>query len=135
MVDQCQGCGDSQAHRQSRTTHALPPVLASQVGPGSAPRSKASKCSYGCANGSAWIGPGKGAAAQTTPEIEFGPDQRRRRSGRNGRNSSAEIPPTAPIPVCPWMLTGCSAMVLFEPPNRALAPTPTPSVALADAPR
>jgi len=29
------------------------------------------------------------------------------------------------------MLSGCSAIVLFEPPINALAPTPTPNVALA----
>jgi len=34
-------------------------------------------------------------------------------------------------PVLPSMLSGCSAIVLFEPPISALAPRPTPTVALA----
>src|SRR3954468_13257938 len=53
---------------------------------------------------------------------------------RPGRSSRPATPAATLRPVCAWPLTGCNEMVLPEPPNSALAPAPTPTVALAAPP-
>jgi hypothetical protein len=51
-----------------------------------------------------------------------------------GRSSRPSMPAATLRPTLPSTLTGCSAMDLFEPPTRTLAPRPRPTVALPSTP-
>src|SRR5262249_27235448 len=51
-----------------------------------------------------------------------------------GRSARPETPKARLIPTWPSTESGCKAIVRFEPPNRTLAPTPTPAVTSPVAP-
>ncbi len=78
--------------------------------------------------------PHRRRAEMKTPPLGSGGVQTRSENQRASRSSSPATPAATPRPVWPCRLTGCSEMVLFEPPTSTLAPTPTTAVALADAP-
>ena len=80
-------------------------------------------------------GPHRRRAEMKTPPLERGGvADLSRNDQRASRSSSPATPAATPRPVCPCKLSGCSEMVLFDPPTRTLAPAPTTAVALADAP-
>ena len=56
------------------------------------------------------------------------------RTHQYGCNSNWPIPAAISSPTCPCTDTGCSAMVLFDPPTKTLAPRPAATDTSADAP-